>query len=110
RPLHGGSAMDSPLNLFDELLALARRYQLLGRHRDAAGLFARLTRFRDLPADVAEEVSARLAELNLRARRYAQARRHLTAALRHRPDSARSHYLMAFAAQGCDHLEKPAAH
>jgi Tfp pilus assembly protein PilF len=102
--------MDTHLNLFDELLALARRYQQLGRHRDAAALFARLTAFRDLPADVAEEVSARLAELNLRRRRYAQARRHLTAALRHRPDSARYHYLLGFAWQACDDLEKAADH
>jgi Tfp pilus assembly protein PilF len=86
------------LNLVDHLLALGRRYQELGRLRDATEVLTRLTGFRELPGEAAEEAQVRLAELYLKRRRYAKARRHLTAALRHRPDEARYHYLMATAA------------
>jgi tetratricopeptide (TPR) repeat protein len=103
--------MNPTLNLFEHLLARGHQLQELGRHRDAGRLLARLAGFRDLPGDVAEQVQVRLAELALRRRRYARARRHLTAALRHRPDSARYHYLLAGAlqAEGAD-LERAAEH
>src|SRR5262245_406305 len=90
----GGSPMYTPLNLFDQLLCQARRHLQLGRHREATTLFTRLAGFRELPADVAEETQARLAQLHLKRRRFAQARRHLTAALRYQPDNARYHYLL----------------
>ena len=87
--------MNTTLNLIDRLLAMGRKYQELGRHRDALTLLTRLSGFRELPADAAEETQARLGELHLKKRRYGRARRHLTAALGHRPDSARYHFLMA---------------
>jgi Tfp pilus assembly protein PilF len=87
--------MKATLNLVDHLLAMGRRYQELGRQRDALAVLTRLSGFRELPAAAAEETQVRLAELHLRRRRYARARRHLTAALRHQPDNARYHYLMA---------------
>ena len=86
--------MNTTLNLVDHLLALGRRYQELGRHRDALRLLTRLSGFQELPAEAAEETQARLAEIHLKRRRYVRARRCLTAALRHRPECARYHYLM----------------
>ena len=91
--------MTTTLNLVDHLLSLGRNYQEVGRFTDAEGVLGRLARFRELPADAAEETQARLAELHLRRRKYARARRCLAAALAHRPDSARYHLLMATALQ-----------
>lgn len=100
------------LNLVDHVLALGRRYQEVGRHRDAVSILTRLARFRYLPADAAEETQARLAEIYLKRRKPRQARRHLTAALRHQPNNARYHYLLAaalHAEEGAD-LERAAEH
>jgi tetratricopeptide (TPR) repeat protein len=104
--------MNTTLNLVDHLLALGRRYQELGRHRDALRLLMRLTDFRELPAEAAEEALARLAEIHLKRRRYVRARRCLTAALRHRPECARYHHLMGNAVQAEDrgNLERAAGH
>jgi Tfp pilus assembly protein PilF len=96
------------LNLVDRALALGRRYQEVGRHRDAAAILTRLSHFRYLPAEAAEETQARLAELCLQRRKHKQARRHLTAALRHQPDNARYHYLLA-AALHADDADLPRA-
>ena len=85
------------LNLVDHVLAIGRRYQEIGRHRDAVSVLTRLSRFRYLPAEAAEETQARLAEIHLKRRKHKQARRHLTAALRHQPNNARYHYLLATA-------------
>lgn len=85
------------VNLIEGVLALGRRYQEVGRHRDAAAILTRLSHFRYLPAEAAEETQARLAEIYLKRRKYKQARRHLTAALRHQPDNVRYHYLLATA-------------
>jgi tetratricopeptide (TPR) repeat protein len=87
--------MDDILNLFDSLLARARRYHDLGEEREAARLLARLLRYACLPPALVEEASARLAVLCLKRGRFRSARRHLREALRRRPDSARYHHLMA---------------
>jgi tetratricopeptide (TPR) repeat protein len=92
--------MSMTLNLVDRLLARARHLRAVGRTADALSLFERLAGFRELPGPAAEETQAHLAELHLRGRRFHRARRHLTAALGHRPDSARYHYLMARAVNG----------
>ncbi len=100
------------LNLVDRVLAMGRRYQEVGRHRDAIMVLTRLSHFRYLPAEAAEETQARLAEIYLKRRKYKQARRHLTAALRHQPDNARYHYLLAaalHAEDGAD-LERAGEH
>ena len=78
---------------------MGRRYQEAGRHRDAVTVLTRLSHFRFLPSEAAEETQARLAEIHLKRRKYKQARRHLTAALRHQPENARYHYLLATALQ-----------
>ena len=91
--------MTIKLNLVGHLMALGRKYQEIGRFSDAEGVLGRLSRFGALPAATAEEAQARLAELHMRRRKYARARRCLTAALAHQPDSARYHLLMATALQ-----------
>ncbi len=85
------------VNLFDGLLANARKHQEMGRTQDAWVLLTRLAGCRVLPAEVAEEVQVRLAEIALKRRKWTRARRHLLAALRHRPDEARYHHLMGLA-------------
>jgi Tfp pilus assembly protein PilF len=92
--------MSTTLNLVDRLLARGRRLRQAGRTFDALSLFHRLATFRDLPIPVAEETQLHLAELRLDGRQFRRARRHLTAALRHRPHSAHYHYLMATAVSG----------
>jgi Flp pilus assembly protein TadD len=83
------------LNLVDRLLALGRNYQHVHRNHEAVQAFGRLAGLRELPPAVAEEAQARLAELHIERKKLRKARRHLTAALLYRPDSARYHYLMA---------------
>lgn len=87
--------MSMTLNLIDRLLSMGRNYQTLQRHREALKVLGRLASFRRLPAETAEEVQVRLAEILLRHRKHRRARRHLTAALLYQPDNARYHYLMA---------------
>jgi Tfp pilus assembly protein PilF len=104
--------MSTTLNVVDHLLARGRHFQQLGRVHEALQTLTRLTGFRELPAQAAEEAQVRLAQLNLRRRRYARARRHLAAALMHAPDNARYHYLMATALRANDKgdLDKAAVH
>ncbi len=87
------------LNLVDRLLDLGRNLQVHGQHTKAAGLLARLARFRELPRDVAEEAHVRLAEIELERNQPKQARRHLVTALAYQPDCAHYHYLLAVAAE-----------
>jgi len=89
--------MSTTLNLADRLLAMGRNLHELGREHDARRILSRLACFLELSPEVAEETQVRLAEIYLRRRKFKQARRHLTAALRHRPDSAQYHFLMATA-------------
>jgi len=89
--------VNTTLNLVDHLLAAAGRCQEQGRLREALRLLTRLAGFRQLPADAAEQTQARLAELQLKRRKFKRARRHLAAALQHAPDAARYHYWMATA-------------
>ena len=87
--------MSMTLNLVDRLLARGRHFQQLGRDHDAIDTLGRLSRFASLPAEVAEETQARLAEIHLRGNRPRKARRHLTAALVHQPTNARYHLLLS---------------
>lgn len=94
--------MSRTLNLARQLLARSRTFQKLGREQDALGILGKLAGFRELPGDVAEETQACLAELHLRRKRFVKARRHLTAALVHKPNNARYHYLIAQALDTAD--------
>jgi tetratricopeptide (TPR) repeat protein len=100
--LHGGTIMSMMLNLVDRLLAMGCNYQQLGRTQDALDAFHRLTHFRELPAEVAEQVQVHLAELYLRRRKYKRACRHLLAALGYQPDHPRYHHLLGQALEGRD--------
>jgi Tfp pilus assembly protein PilF len=94
--------MTATLNLFDHVLAMGRRYQDAGCTRNALRVLGRLASFGDVPAATAEETQVRLAELQLKRRKFARARRHLAAALSYQPDSARLNHLMATATQADD--------
>ena len=94
--------MTKTLKFTDHVLSLGRKYQEVGRFADAETVLGRLSGFGELPAAAAEEAQARLAELHLRRRKFARARRCLAAALAHQPDSARYHLLMATACQADD--------
>lgn len=107
--------MSGTLNLIGRLLTHARNLQQFQCDREAVAVLGRIAAFRELPPDIAEEAQVRLAEIHLRRRRHKPARRHLTAALLYRPDSARYHFLMAStldvkvngnAARAADHYEK----
>jgi tetratricopeptide (TPR) repeat protein len=89
--------MKATVNLFDHLLRQGRQFQALRRHRDALRVFEVLAEFRQLPPHIAEQTQVHLAQLHLKARRFKRARRHLAAALSHRPECARYHYLMGAA-------------
>ena len=92
--------MTTTLNLFDHLLSTGKKYQELGRTLDALRVLTRLTRLREMPAEVAEECQLRLGEMQLKRRRYRRARRHLTAALQYAPEQARTHHLLGQAYLG----------
>jgi tetratricopeptide (TPR) repeat protein len=89
--------MTYTINLFDELLSRARRLHDAGLRREAAAALRRLLGLRGLPAAVLGEAHARLGEILLKRRLYQEARRHLRAALRRRPDSARLYFLLGLA-------------
>ena len=100
--------MGRTLNLCECLLTMGRDFQALGRPIDAARVLQRLTGFRDLPATVAEEAHARLAELRLEQGEYAQARRHLTSVLFYRPSHAPSRPTRSRSTALVDGLRVPA--
>jgi tetratricopeptide (TPR) repeat protein len=104
--------MSRTLNLVDGLLLRGRARQQFGRVQDAFSIFSRLTGFRELPRDVAEEAQQRLGEIELGRKRYRRACRHLAAALRFDPDNARTHRLLASAlrARGEGHWDDAARH
>jgi tetratricopeptide (TPR) repeat protein len=97
--------MSRTLNLVDHLLRTGRNFQALGRIHDALRTLKRLCRFRELPAEAAEEAQGRLAEMQIQRGKFARARRHLTAALRSCPDNAYYHYLMATAVDADPHAD-----
>jgi tetratricopeptide (TPR) repeat protein len=87
--------MSMTLNLVDSLLHQGQKLHKLGRIGDAQRTLLRLTALRKLPAEVAETSHALLAEIYLKRRQHRRARRALTAALGHQPESAQYHYLIA---------------
>jgi predicted Zn-dependent protease len=92
--------MSRTLNLCEHLLYEGRRFWSLGVDRHALRTFSHLSRLGELPADIAEETQRRLAELYLKQRKFAKARRHLAAALSHDPNNPESHHMLA-----CSHAE-----
>jgi Tfp pilus assembly protein PilF len=89
--------MSRTLNLCEHLLAQARKYHTLGVDHRAQRILTALARLRELPNHVAEESQSLLAELLLKQRKFARARRHLTAALTHDENNPIYHHLMAVA-------------
>src|SRR5205814_10600849 len=93
--------MSKTLNLSECLLVMGRDLHEMGRHDHAAHVLDRLAGFRELPAEVAGECHARLADIFLSRTQYRKARRHLTIALFCRPSGACYCYLSAT----CLHLD-----
>jgi Tfp pilus assembly protein PilF len=89
--------MSRTLNLCEYLLAQGRKFHTLGVDDRAQGILTGLAGLRELPSHVAEEMQSRLAELLLKQRKFAQARRRLAAALAHDAHNATYHHLMAAA-------------
>ena len=87
--------MSQTINLVDGLLRAARHLQANGQSQPAHDLLQRLSNFRNLPADVAEEVHLRLADLHAEREDFKTARRHLTVALTHAPERGDYHHRMA---------------
>jgi len=104
--------MSRMLNLVDALLSKGNSLQALGREHEALHILTTLSGFHELPGEAAEMTQAVLGEMHLERGRYRKARRHLTAALQHRPDCAHYHYLMAQAvwADGDGDGERAAEH
>jgi tetratricopeptide (TPR) repeat protein len=92
--------MPDTLNFFDQLLSRARRYQQAGQWRAAMVLLRQLGGFRQLPGARKVEILTRLGEILLKHRRYRPAQKRLLAAVRHDPDNARLHFLLAQAEHG----------
>jgi tetratricopeptide (TPR) repeat protein len=87
--------MSMTLNLCEHLLYEGRRFWTLGVDRRALRTFSHLAALPDLPSDVAEETQLRLAELSLKQRKFAKARRHLAVALAIEPANPESHFRLA---------------
>jgi Flp pilus assembly protein TadD len=87
--------MSMTLNLADRVLRIGRNLQEVGRASDALRMLERLAGWKHLPAEVAEETHACLAEIRMRHSQFAHARRHLAALLVLEPDNPRYHYLLA---------------
>jgi tetratricopeptide (TPR) repeat protein len=87
--------MSRTLNLVTSLLARGRKLRRLGVTQEAFLLFSRLAGLAMLPGAAAQVVQKHLALIQLKRRRYAQARRHLAAVLTHEPGNAMWHYRMA---------------
>jgi tetratricopeptide (TPR) repeat protein len=101
--------MSGTLNFIAYLLSTGRNLRKLHQDRAALGYLTRLAALHDLPADVAEEAQALLADIHLKQRRYRRARRHLSIALLYRPESARYHYLMATSLERGRHRDEKRA-
>ena len=89
--------MSRTLNLAERTLARGRNLHEVGCDGEALRILGRLAGWRQLPSAVAEETQACLAAIRLCHKQFAQARRHLTAVLLHRPNDARGHYQLASA-------------
>jgi Tfp pilus assembly protein PilF len=87
--------MSRTLNVCNHLLDQGRKYQQIGIEHRAQRVLGHLARLAELPADVAEECQVRLAQLLLKAHKFARARRILTAALSHDDNNGAYHHLMA---------------
>jgi Flp pilus assembly protein TadD len=83
------------LNLLGSVVTQARHLQEIGRTHDALSLLRRYAIQPELPASVAGEAHHLMGELCLNLQQHRQARKHLTAALRLRPDDAAAHHMMA---------------
>ena len=89
--------MTATLNLFDQLLARARRHHRARQYRPALDTLRQLFAFPNLPPRLAAPAHALAGTIHLRCRHYRRARRHLAQAARLQPTSARYRFLLGYA-------------
>jgi tetratricopeptide (TPR) repeat protein len=89
--------MTVTINLFEQLLARARRHQEAGQLRSALSILRQLCTFPDVPPALLAEARERMGRIWLRRRRYRKARLYLRRALELQPTSSRHHYLLGVA-------------
>jgi tetratricopeptide (TPR) repeat protein len=89
--------MRQTINLVEELLRRARRYQDAGSLHDALLALKHLSHLPELSTEVVAEVHSRLADIRLALGHFRKARRHLTLLLALRPDDARVHFRLGCA-------------
>lgn len=90
--------MERPVvSLARRALELAQGYLRYGRDLEALEVLTKLARLGAADPVAAEQTQVLLAEIHLRRRDYAQARRHLHVALGYQPDNAQYHFMMAMA-------------
>ena len=87
------------LDLAQQALALGRHYLRQGRDLEALDILGKLVRLGQLEPAVAEQTQIHLAEIHLRRRDFAQARRHINVALAYQPAKAEYHHMMAMAVE-----------
>jgi len=85
------------LPLAEQALQLARNYLRQARDLEALHVLGQLVRLHPLDLSIAEQAQVLLAEIHLRRRDFAQARRHLHVALTYQPENAQYHFTMAVA-------------
>lgn len=87
--------MTVALHFFTETLSRARRYLRAGESRLALDLLRRFTAYPDAPTALLVRAHRWMGMVWLRRRQFRRARRQFCLALKHRPHSARLHYLVA---------------
>jgi Tfp pilus assembly protein PilF len=91
--------MTTSLKMPEQLLAIGQRLLDCGRDQEALEILEKLSHLADVPSATTVESRSCLAEIYLRRRRFAEARRHLNIVLAAQPDCPQAHYLMATALQ-----------
>jgi Flp pilus assembly protein TadD len=90
-----GGNMGRMLNLLESVVTRARHLQDVGRTHDALSLLRRHANQPELPTPVAAEAHHLMGELCLNLQHHRQARKHLNAVLRLKPDDASACHKMA---------------
>jgi tetratricopeptide (TPR) repeat protein len=102
--------MSKTLNLVRVLLRQAQSCHDLGLDAEAKRRFERLSAFRSLPADVAEETQVRLSEICRDEDDTFKERQHLAGALAQQPNNPEYHFRMAQAYEADAHDDKARLH
>ena len=94
-PLQGGIPMSRTLKMAPELLDIGRRFLACGRDQEALTTLGKIPQVAGVSSDVTVESQLQLAQIYLRRRKFALARRHLNVVLACDPASGEAHYFLA---------------